>query len=51
MPALQANKPIGLLGSMLGRKQMMNVLNALLHGIFSQKTTQKENSPMAGRST
>ena len=35
VPALQQNKPIDLLGSMIGRKQIMNVLNALLHGIFS----------------
>lgn len=35
IPALQEQKPIDLLGTMLGRKQVMNVLNALLHGIFS----------------
>lgn len=35
IPALQDQKPIDLLGSMIGRKQVMNVLNALLHGIFS----------------
>ena len=35
IPALQDQKPINLLGSMIGRKQVMNVLNALLHGLFS----------------
>ncbi|QKZ14531.1 antitoxin Xre-like helix-turn-helix domain-containing protein [Spirosoma sp. KUDC1026] len=35
IPALQDNKPVDLLSSMLGRKQVMNVLNALLHGLFS----------------
>ncbi|MBN8822457.1 MAG: DUF2384 domain-containing protein [Spirosoma sp.] len=33
--ALQEKKPIELLGSMIGRKQVLNVLNALLHGLFS----------------
>ena len=33
--ALQQKKPIDLLGSMIGRKQIMNVLNALLYGLFS----------------
>ncbi|MVM30057.1 DUF2384 domain-containing protein [Spirosoma sp. HMF4905] len=35
IPALQDKKPIQLLASMIGRKQVMNVLNALLHGLFS----------------
>ncbi len=35
IPALQEKRPIDLLGTMIGRKQVMNVLNALLHGIFS----------------
>lgn len=35
IPALKDQKPIDLLGSMIGRKQVMNVLNALLHGLFS----------------
>jgi putative toxin-antitoxin system antitoxin component (TIGR02293 family) len=35
IPALQDKKPIDLLGTMIGRKQVLNVLNALLHGIFS----------------
>lgn len=35
IPALQDEKPINLLRSMIGRKQVMNVLNALLHGLFS----------------
>lgn len=35
IPALQDQKPIDLLGSMIGRKQVMNVLNALLYGLFS----------------
>lgn len=33
--ALQEKKPLDLLNSMLGRKQVLNVLNALLHGLFS----------------
>lgn len=35
IPSLQNRKPVSLLNSMIGRKQVMNVLNALLHGIFS----------------
>lgn len=35
IPALQGKKPLDLLNSMLGRKQVLNVLNALLHGLFS----------------
>ena len=35
IPSLRDHQPIDLLGSMIGRKQVMNVLNALLHGIFS----------------
>lgn len=35
IPSLQNKKPIELLGSMIGRKQVLNVLNALLHGLFS----------------
>lgn len=35
IPALRQQKPIDLLSTMPGRKQVMNVLNALLHGIFS----------------
>ena len=35
IPALREKKPLDLLNSMIGRKQVMNVLNALLHGIFS----------------
>ena len=35
IPALQGKKPLELLGSMIGRKQVLNVLNALLHGLFS----------------
>ncbi|AQG78603.1 antitoxin Xre-like helix-turn-helix domain-containing protein [Spirosoma montaniterrae] len=34
IPSLQNRRPITLLGSMLGRKQVMNVLNAILHGIY-----------------
>ncbi|RCR66094.1 type II RES/Xre toxin-antitoxin system antitoxin [Larkinella punicea] len=33
--ALQSQKPIDLLDSMIGRKQVLNVLNAILHGIYT----------------
>ena len=33
--ALQDKKPIDLLETMIGRKQVLNVLNVLLHGLFS----------------
>ncbi|GAB3919608.1 type II RES/Xre toxin-antitoxin system antitoxin [Larkinella terrae] len=32
--SLQSQKPIDLLDSMIGRKQVLNVLNAILHGIY-----------------
>jgi putative toxin-antitoxin system antitoxin component (TIGR02293 family) len=32
--SLQHQKPVDLLDSMVGRKQVMNVLNAILHGIY-----------------
>lgn len=32
--SLQGKKPVDLLDSMVGRKQVMNVLNAILHGIY-----------------
>lgn len=34
IPSLQNRKPVDLLDSMLGRKQVMTVLNAILHGIY-----------------
>ena len=34
IPSLQNRKPIDLLDSMMGRKQVMTVLNAILHGIY-----------------
>ncbi|GAB4015828.1 hypothetical protein GCM10028773_07010 [Spirosoma koreense] len=35
IPALQEKKPIDLLNTMVGRQQILHVLNALLHGLFS----------------
>lgn len=32
--SLQGKKPVDLLDSMVGRRQVMNVLNAILHGIY-----------------
>ncbi len=32
--ALQNRKPVAFLDTMVGRKQVLNVLNALLHGIY-----------------
>lgn len=32
--SLQGKKPVDLLDSMVGRKQVMNLLNAILHGIY-----------------
>ncbi len=34
IPSLQNRKPIDLLDSMMGRKQVMTVLNAILHGVY-----------------
>ncbi|WP_266365078.1 type II RES/Xre toxin-antitoxin system antitoxin [Tellurirhabdus rosea] len=33
--ALQNKRPVDFLDSMLGRKQVLNILNAIQHGIFS----------------
>ncbi len=34
LPPLLNQRPVDMLGSMIGRKQVMNVLNAILHGIY-----------------
>lgn len=34
VPALLNQRPVDMLDSMIGRKQVMNVLNAILHGIY-----------------
>jgi len=34
LPTLLNQRPVDMLGSMIGRKQVMNVLNAILHGIY-----------------
>lgn len=34
IPSLLNQRPVDMLDSMIGRKQVMNVLNAILHGIY-----------------